>query len=101
MPTVATSSACAALHSVRHDRRLVRGRPEFSGSCSCGASSGPLPISGMVAGWSGQHRDAATRLPAFIEEPESLSYEAAVLRRQPRLTALLAGGPDGFRGGAR
>jgi len=102
MQTVATSTAAETLHHVRLDRRAARGRLEFSAACSCGARSGPLPTSGMVAGWSGQHRDeAATRLPAFIDGPDPLSYEAAVIRRQPRLAALLSGGSDDFRGGAR
>jgi hypothetical protein len=54
----------------------------------------------MVAGWTGRHQDIVERrLPAFVDAPEPGTYEAAAIRRNPRLKPLLLGGPDGFRGG--
>ena len=87
-------------HTVTLERRLERDRPTFNGRCSCGDQSGPLPTSGMVAGWTGRHQDIVERrLPAFIDAPERGTYEAAMVRRNPRLVPLLVGGPDGFRRG--
>jgi hypothetical protein len=46
-------------HRVSLERTLERGRPTFTGRCSCGAQSSRYSTSGMVAGWTGTHRDRA------------------------------------------
>lgn len=42
---------------VVHRTHLVRGRIMFSGTCTCGATSGVVTTSGMVSGWHANHRE--------------------------------------------
>lgn len=55
-----TICACGECHQEPEHTIVLKGRPMgWQAVCSCGAKSGTLTTSGMVAGWEANHLNAA------------------------------------------